>query len=97
MFVVKQVSVCNFILVIFACVVLRNVHVHSLMLKQACSYIHRTRTLKKKAPKWVKISIFDGVAENRDIAIFIKTVVRPVRRGRYGEGAVLRLHPHGNP
>ena len=30
MFVVKQVPVCNFILFIFACVVLRKVHVHSL-------------------------------------------------------------------
>ena len=28
--VVKQVSVCNFIVLIFACVVLRKVHVHSL-------------------------------------------------------------------
>ena len=30
MFVVKQVPVCNFILLIFAFVVLRKVHVHSL-------------------------------------------------------------------
>ena len=30
MFVVKQMPVCNFILLIFACVVLRKVHVHSL-------------------------------------------------------------------
>ena len=30
MFVVKQVPVCNFILLIFACVVLRKVYVHSL-------------------------------------------------------------------
>ena len=30
MFVVKQVPVCNFILLIFACVVLRKMHVHSL-------------------------------------------------------------------
>ena len=30
MFVVKQVPVCNFILLIFACVVLRKVHLHSL-------------------------------------------------------------------
>ena len=30
MFVVKQVPVCNFNLLIFACVVLRKVHVHSL-------------------------------------------------------------------
>ena len=30
MFVVKQVPVCNFILLIFACVGLRKVHVHSL-------------------------------------------------------------------
>ena len=30
MFVVKQVPICNFILLIFACVVLRKVHVHSL-------------------------------------------------------------------
>ena len=30
MFVVKQVPVCNFILLRFACVVLRKVHVHSL-------------------------------------------------------------------
>ena len=30
MFVVKQVPVCNFILLIFASVVLRKVHVHSL-------------------------------------------------------------------
>ena len=30
MFVVKQVPVCNFILLIIACVVLRKVHVHSL-------------------------------------------------------------------
>ena len=30
MFVVKQVPVCNFILLIFACVVLRKGHVHSL-------------------------------------------------------------------
>ena len=30
MFVVKHVPVCNFILLIFACVVLRKVHVHSL-------------------------------------------------------------------
>ena len=30
MFVVKQVLACNFILLIFAKVVLRNVHVHSL-------------------------------------------------------------------
>ena len=30
MFVVKQVPVCNFILLIFVCVVLRKVHVHSL-------------------------------------------------------------------
>ena len=29
MFVVKQVPVCNFILLIFACVVLRKVHVQS--------------------------------------------------------------------
>ena len=28
MFVAKQVPVCNFILLIFACVVLRKVHVH---------------------------------------------------------------------
>ena len=32
MFVVKQVPVCNFILLIFACVVLRKVHVHSLFI-----------------------------------------------------------------
>ena len=31
MFVVKQVAVCNFILLIFVCVVLRKVHVHSLL------------------------------------------------------------------
>ena len=31
MFVVKQVPVCNFILLIFARVVLRKVHVHSLL------------------------------------------------------------------
>ena len=30
MFVVKQVPVCNFILLIFDCVVLRKVHVYSL-------------------------------------------------------------------
>ena len=30
MFVVKQVPVCNFILLIFVCVVLRKAHVHSL-------------------------------------------------------------------
>ena len=30
MFVVKQLPVCNSILLIFACVVLRKVHVHSL-------------------------------------------------------------------
>ena len=30
MFVVKQVPVCNFILLIFACVVLRKAQVHSL-------------------------------------------------------------------
>ena len=30
MFVVKQVPVCNFNLLIFACIVLRKVHVHSL-------------------------------------------------------------------
>ena len=30
MFLVKQVPVCNFILLIFACVVLRKVHVYSL-------------------------------------------------------------------
>ena len=30
MFIVKQVPVCNFILLIFACIVLRKVHVHSL-------------------------------------------------------------------
>ena len=30
MFVVKQVPVYNFILLIFACVVLKQVHVHSL-------------------------------------------------------------------
>ena len=30
MFVVKQEPVCNFILLIFACVVLRKMHVHSL-------------------------------------------------------------------
>ena len=30
MFVVKQVLVCNFILLMFVCVVLRKVHVHSL-------------------------------------------------------------------
>ena len=30
MFVIKQVPVCNFILLIFACVVFRKVHVHSL-------------------------------------------------------------------
>ena len=30
MFVVKQVPVCNFILLIFACVVLRKMHVQSL-------------------------------------------------------------------
>ena len=30
MFVVKRVPVCNFILLIFACVVLRKLHVHSL-------------------------------------------------------------------
>ena len=29
MFVVKQLPVCNFILLILACVVLRKVHVHS--------------------------------------------------------------------
>ena len=31
MFVVKQMPVCNFILLIFSCVVLRKVHVHSLL------------------------------------------------------------------
>ena len=30
MFVVKQVPVCSFILLIFACVVLKKMHVHSL-------------------------------------------------------------------
>ena len=30
MFVVKQVPICNFILLIFACVVLGKAHVHSL-------------------------------------------------------------------
>ena len=32
MFVIKQVPVCNFILLIFACVVLRKVQVHSLFM-----------------------------------------------------------------
>ena len=31
MFVVKHVPVCNFILLIFACFVLRKVHVHSMV------------------------------------------------------------------
>ena len=39
MFVVKQVPVCNFILLIFACVVLRKVHVHSLFKLDIVGYL----------------------------------------------------------
>ena len=50
--------------------------------------LHFTSTgyaLYKKVSIWVNISVFDGVAKNLDIVIFIKTVVRPIRRDRYGE------------
>ena len=38
MFVVKQVPLCNFILLVFACVVLRKVHVHSLFTLETVSF-----------------------------------------------------------
>ena len=38
MFVVKQVPVFNFILLIFACVVLRKVHVHSLFTLETAGF-----------------------------------------------------------
>ena len=38
MFVVKQMPVCNFILLIFACVVLRKVHVHSLFTSETVGF-----------------------------------------------------------
>ena len=39
MFVVKQVPVCNFFLLIFACVVLRKVHVHSLITLETVGFL----------------------------------------------------------
>ena len=39
MFVVKQVLVCNFILLIFACVVLIKVHVHSLFTLETVGFL----------------------------------------------------------
>ena len=38
MFVVKQVPVCTFILLIFACFVLRKVHVHSLLMLETVGF-----------------------------------------------------------
>ena len=38
MFVVKQVPACNFILLIFACVVLRKAHVHSLFTLETAGF-----------------------------------------------------------
>ena len=38
MFVVKQVPVCNFILLIFACVVLRKVHAYSLFMLETVGF-----------------------------------------------------------
>ena len=38
MLVVKQVPVCNFILLIFACVVLRKVHVYSLFMLETMGF-----------------------------------------------------------
>ena len=38
MFVVKQVPVCNFILLMFACVVLRKVHVQSLFMLETVGF-----------------------------------------------------------
>ena len=43
MFVVKQVPLCNFILFIFACVVLRKVHVYSLFTLETVFAIFRLR------------------------------------------------------
>ena len=39
MFVIKQMPVCNFILLIFACVVLRKVHVHSLFTLETVRFL----------------------------------------------------------
>ena len=39
MFVIKQVPVCNFILLIFACVVFRKVHVHSLFTLETVGFL----------------------------------------------------------
>ena len=41
MCVVKQVPVCNFILLTFACVVLRKVHVHSLFTLEPVGFPER--------------------------------------------------------
>ena len=38
MFFVKQVPVCNFILLICACVVLRKVHVHSVFMLETVGF-----------------------------------------------------------
>ena len=39
MFVVKQMPVCNFILLIIACTVLRKVHVHSLFTLETAGFL----------------------------------------------------------
>ena len=41
MFVIKQVPVCNFILLIFACLVLRKVHVHSVFTLETVGFPER--------------------------------------------------------
>ena len=59
--------------------------------------LHLQGTLfETKASKWewVKISV---LMASPKIAIFIKTVDRPVRMGRYEEGAGVWLHPRCNP
>ena len=68
-FVVKQVPVCNFILLIFACVILRKVHVHLLFtlvpecllfldsdkqLNQKCSFV----SVHPLSETYVKIILF---------------------------------------
>ena len=41
MFVIKQEPVCNFILLIFACIVLRKMHVHSLFTLETVGFPER--------------------------------------------------------